>query len=245
MPDVPSLLTLNETIIACQRCDRLIKHCQKVAVDKRAAYRDEDYWGLPVPNFLPAQRADRARLLVVGLAPAAHGANRTGRMFTGDRSGDFLYRAMHAAGFASQPDATGQDDGLELIDAVITAAAHCAPPGNKPTRDELASCAAYLTQTIDLLPRFSVIVCLGKLALDAVLRDFQGRGWIDKFAPYKFGHGVEYQIEPKDAPKDAPKNRAAPLLLCSYHPSQQNTFTGRLTDEMLRKVFERAREVCG
>lgn len=235
-----TLTTLNRTILACEQCERLRNHCRKVAREKRAAYREETYHGRPVPNFLPAIHPARARLLVVGLAPAAHGANRTGRMFTGDRSGDFLYRAMHASGFATQPTATHTGDGLELIGAIITAAAHCAPPDNKPTRDELANCAQYLSRTIDLLSELRVVLCLGKLALDAVLRDFrgrgQGRGWIDRLAPYRFAHAAEYRIETPGR---------SLLLLCSYHPSQQNTFTGRLTDGMLRAVFERAREVCG
>ena len=230
---------LNERILACGRCPRLRAHCRKIAAEKRAAFRNDDYFGKPVPNFLPARTPEKARLLVVGLAPAAHGANRTGRMFTGDRSGDFLYRAMHAAGFTNQPTATDQGDGLKLTDAVITAAAHCAPPGNKPTRDELAQCAPYLAQTIDLLTNLRVIVCLGKVGLDAVLRDYKARRWIEKFSPYKFAHAAEFDF----GEVACQRTRGVPTLLCSYHPSQQNTFTGRLTDRMLEAVFDRAKKM--
>lgn len=174
-----------------------------------------------------------ARLLIVGLAPGAHGANRTGRMFTGDRSGDFLFRVMHRAGLASQPTATAADDGLHLRDAMITAAAHCAPPANRPTADELARCAPFLDATFDLLPRLRVVLCLGGLALGSVAALYQRRGWILKRSELRFGHGSESHVE------------GAPAVLCAYHPSQQNTFTGRLTEPMLLAVFERAREMGG
>ena len=233
------LTELNRRIVACTRCPRLREHCVRVAREKRASFRDWDYWGKPVPNFgdVSTRRAsgDKAGgrsgggwLLVVGLAPAAHGANRTGRMFTGDRSGDFLYREMFRAGFASQPHAVHLDDGLKLRNALITAAAHCAPPGNKPSGEELENCAGFFDETFDLVPGLRVVLCLGGVALDAVLRLYQRRGWIERRAPYRFAHGAEYAID------------GAPALLCSYHPSQQNTFTGRLTERMLRDVFLRA-----
>jgi len=224
---------LNERIIACELCPRLREHCERTAKEKRAAFADWDYWGKPVPNF---GSGPRARLLVVGLAPAAHGANRTGRMFTGDRSGDFLFRAMHETGFATQPDATRRGDGLKLRDAVITAAAHCAPPGNKPTRDELDNCSTHLDDTFAVLSRLRVCLCLGKIGLDAMLRLYKRRGWIDALAPYPFGHAAEHTFNPRD-------DRRPPTLLCSYHPSQQNTFTGKLTADMLREVFERAKAI--
>ncbi len=194
---------------------------------KTARFKHQDYHGRPVPNFGdPA-----ARLLIVGLAPAAHGANRTGRMFTGDRSGDWLFRAMFETGFANQPNAEAIGDGLELMDTMITAAAHCAPPGNKPTTQELMNCAHYLDQTFAALPRLSVVLCLGRIAFDALLKLYQRQGWIEKRSGYKFGHGVAH-----------PMAGAVPIL-CSYHPSQQNTFTGRLTRPMLRGVFEQARSI--
>lgn len=216
---------LNRSIIACERCPRLIAHCRKTARDKRAAYRDETYFGRPVPNF-----GDPAgRVLIVGLAPAAHGANRTGRMFTGDRSGDFLFAALHRTGFASQPTATRADDGLTLRDVLITAACHCAPPANKPTREELANCSDWLAHTLDLMPRLRVVLCLGAIAFDAMLRYYQAQGWVDKRAAHRFGHGAAYAFDD------------APILIGSYHPSQQNTFTGRLTEPMLDDVLRQAR----
>lgn len=227
---------LNQRIIACRRCPRLVEHCENVAVVKRAAYRDEVYHGRPVPNF---GSGVSARLLVVGLAPGAHGANRTGRMFTGDRSGDFLYRAMHEAGFANQPTSIRADDGLVLDDVVITAPAHCAPPGNKPLPEELNACASFMDETVAMMQSLRVVVCLGRIAFDASLQLYQRRGWIRKRTPFKFGHGIEHIFEAVDAAKRV----TPPVILCSYHPSQQNTFTGRLTPIMLRKVFERARAI--
>jgi len=231
--DAARFVDLNRRIVACTRCPRLRGHCENMATVKRAAFRDEVYHGLPVPNF---GSGAAARLLVVGLAPAAHGANRTGRMFTGDRSGDFLYRAMHEVGFANQPTGTHEGDGLKLIDTVITAAGHCAPPDNKPLPEELAACAPFLDETFDMLRRLRVVVCLGRIALDAMLRLYQRRGWITKLAGHAFGHGVEHRIEEVNG-------RTPPVLLCSFHPSQQNTFTGRLTPAMLRDVFERAKVI--
>lgn len=218
---------LNQRIIDCNRCPRLREHCENVAIEKRAAYRDETYFGKPVPNLGRAG----ARLLIVGLAPGAHGANRTGRMFTGDRSGDFLFKVMHRAGFCNQPQCTDVDDGLEMIDAAITAAAHCAPPGNKPTTDELANCVEWFDKTFDVMKDIRVIVNLGKIAHDAVLKYYRRRGLIKKLADYRFGHGVEHQIPD------------APPLICCFHPSQQNTFTGRLTEDMMFEIFDRARQL--
>lgn len=223
------LRALNKRILQCEACPRLIDHCRSVAKEKRAAYRLQPYHGKPVVNFGPAD----ARLLVVGLAPGAHGANRTGRMFTGDRSGDFLFTAMHKAGFANQPTCIDSDDGLQLIDALLTNAAHCAPPGNKPTREELANCEPFFRETIDVLKNLKAMICLGKIAHDAVLRLYKSEGLIQSMAVYPFGHGLEHQIDGNDV-------LPAVTLIGSYHPSQQNTFTGKLTMPMLVKVFKRA-----
>ncbi len=214
---------LNREIVACQACPRLVEHCQRVARERKAAYRNETYWGRPAPNFGdPA-----ARLLIVGLAPAAHGANRTGRMFTGDRSGDWLYRALHKAGFANQPRSVSRDDGLRLLGAAISAACHCAPPDNKPLPAELATCGAWLDRALDLVPA-RVIVALGGVAYRETLRLARRRGWL-LGRPPAFGHGVE-------APLTGQR-----WILGSYHPSQQNTFTGRLTEPMFDAIFARAR----
>ncbi len=234
-PSPTSLALLDGQITACQKCPRLRSHCQRMAREKRASYRDQDYYGKPIPNFGDPDPG-RVELLIVGLAPAAHGANRTGRMFTGDRSGDFLYRAMHEAGFASQPTSVHAGDGLTLHGALVTAACHCAPPGNKPTPQELATCSNFLDQTFDALPNLGVVLCLGRIAFDAVLRLFKRRGWIERTGAYRFGHGVAHRIEPP-----AGAGRGPLRLLCSYHPSQQNTFTGKLTAAMMREVFEQAR----
>ena len=212
-------------VVACERCPRLIEHCRRIAQVKRRAYLDWDYWGKPVPSFGDSS----ARLLLVGLAPGAHGANRTGRMFTGDSSGDFLYRALHETGFASQPTAVSADDGLRLTDAYVTAAARCAPPGNKPLREEFVNCSSHLDEELIYLPHVTVVVSLGRLAHDAYLGALQRKGEIGKKSEYPFGHGRE-AILPSGI-----------VLLGSYHPSRQNTQTGRLTAEMLRRVFLRAR----
>jgi uracil-DNA glycosylase family 4 len=221
----PSLVTLNRRIVACEACPRLRTYCAAVAVEKRKAYRDDDYWCRPVPNFLCEGDPGLARLLIVGLAPGAHGANRTGRMFTGDRSGDFLYAALHRAGFASQPTSSARGDGLMLYDAVITAAAHCAPPGNKPANDELAHCSGWLDATFAAMPRVRVVLCLGGIALHAVVRRFGL-----KPAQHRFTHAAEFTLD-------------TITVLCSYHVSQQNTFTGRLTPAMLDDVLRRARQL--
>jgi uracil-DNA glycosylase family 4 len=219
--------TLQKQIVACRKCPRLREHCQTIANQKRAAFREWDYWGKPIPNM----GSPSARLLIVGLAPAAHGANRTGRMFTGDRSGDFLFRAMHETGFATQPTSTHATDGLELIDAVITAMAHCAPPGNKPTPPEIDNCFGYLERTVDLMPNLRGIVALGRIGFDGALRLFRARNWLATGKRPTFAHGALYEFP------------SAPFLKASFHPSQQNTFTGKLTPQMLRAVFRQAKEL--
>jgi uracil-DNA glycosylase family 4 len=198
---------------------------EQVAREKRAAFRDEDYWGRPVPGFGDAN----ARVLVCGLAPAAHGGNRTGRVFTGDRSGDWLYAALYRAGFANQPTSTRRDDGLRLKDCYITACVRCAPPANRPTTEERDNCLPYLEAELRLLNRVKVIVCLGGFAWDGALRALRTLGHKPGRKP-RFGHGVEAAVGPY-------------TLLGCYHPSQQNTFTGRLTEAMLDAVLSRAREV--
>lgn len=217
------LRAFDRAVVECRACDRLVRWREQVARDKRASYADWDYWGRPVPCLGPA----KARLLVVGLAPAAHGANRTGRMFTGDRSGDWLFEAMHAVGFANQPASTRRGDGLRLIDARISAVVHCAPPDNKPTVTERDRCLSFLTQELRLLRRARVIVALGGFAWDGVLRALAAHGERVRPKP-KFGHLAQVRV-------------GRFTMVGSYHPSQQNTFTGRLTRPMLRAVFARAR----
>ncbi|MEO5822892.1 MAG: uracil-DNA glycosylase [Vicinamibacteraceae bacterium] len=220
-----SLRALHAEIVACTLCPRLRAHCADIAAVKRAAYRDESYWALPLPGFGdPA-----ARLLVVGLAPGAHGANRTGRMFTGDRSGLFLMTAMHDAGFASIPRSESRRDGLALRDAWITAAVRCAPPDNKPTPQEFETCLPFLEREWAALPRVQVVVALGRLAWDVTWRVLADRGQGLRPRP-SFGHGATVA---------APQN--GPRVIGAFHPSQQNTFTGRLTPEMLSRVFHEAR----
>ena len=219
---------LTREIVACEKCPRLRRYCQEVARVKRKAYRDWEYWGRPVPGF----GDPRARVLVIGLAPGAHGSNRTGRMFTGDRSGDFLYRALHETGFASQPESRSRDDGLKLSGIYISAAARCAPPGNRPSPEELASCRPYLERELDVLKGVRVVVALGAVAFRTYLSVLRHRGRIASLAAFAFGHHVVYATAPGD-----------PVLIGSYHPSQQNTSTGRLTAAMLREVFETARRL--
>ena len=219
MSNATSLAALEAEIVACRACPRLVEWRERVAREKRAAFRDWDYWGRPVPGFGDPQ----ARLVVVGLAPAAHGANRTGRVFTGDRSGDWLFRAMHRAGFANQPLAEHRDDGLELLDAYVAATVRCAPPDNRPTIEERDRCHPFFERELALLDRARVYVALGGWALSrlAVTEDMRPRP--------RFGHGAEFALA------------GGRTLLCSYHPSQQNTFTGRLTEPMFDAVFARAR----
>lgn len=220
------LAVLEREILACERCPRLRDWCVQVARVKRRAYRDEEYWGRPVPGFGdPA-----ARLLIVGLAPGAHGANRTGRVFTGDASGDLLYRVLYRSGFASQAESRCRDDGLRLTGAWITASVRCAPPANKPAPQEIANCRSFLERELALLTRVRVVVALGRVAFDNWLAILGSRGLVDSRAAFLFAHGAEYSIP------------GAPLLLVSYHPSRQNTQTGRLSEDMLLSVFLRARE---
>jgi uracil-DNA glycosylase family 4 len=223
-----SFRVLTDEITACRACPRLVAWREQVAREKRAAYRDEEYWGRPVPGFGdPA-----ARILVLGLAPAAHGANRTGRMFTGDRSGDWLYRAMHRAGLANQPTATGRDDGLELTGAYISAAVRCAPPGNQPTPDEQANCLPYVRRELALLADLRVVVTLGAFAYGSLWRLWQQDGVALARPRPKFSHGLEVET-------------SVATIVGSFHPSQQNTFTGRLTEPMLDAVFARAVAISG
>jgi uracil-DNA glycosylase family 4 len=213
---------LVDEIVACRRCPRLVAWREKVAAEKRAAYSDWGYWGRPVPGFGDPD----AELVVVGLAPAAHGGNRTGRVFTGDRSGDWLYRALHRAGYANQPNSDHRGDGLRLGGAYVSAAVRCAPPANKPTTEERDACLPYVEREMSLLENARVIVALGRFAYDAVLLV------VGSQTRTRFGHGVEVGL---------PDGRT---VLCSYHPSQQNTFTGRLTEEMFDAVFRRARQLA-
>lgn len=221
-----SLAILHRDIVACEQCPRLIAHCRHIAQVKRRAYRDWDYWGKPVPAF----GDPKARLLLLGLAPGAHGANRTGRMFTGDSSGDFLYGVLHRTGFASQPQSVSVDDGLQLIDAYITASGRCAPPDNKPSREELANCRPYLERELKLLKNVKVVVALGRVAFDTYLAVCRAQDRLPRGAGFDFAHNAVFPLGP-----------GLPTLIASYHPSQQNTSTGRLTEPMLIEVFERAR----
>ena len=223
------LADVHAAIVACDRCERLRSYCQRVAREKKAAHRADVYWGKPVPGFGDAQ----ARVLVLGLAPAAHGANRTGRVFTGDgpgASGDFLMRAMHAAGFANITTSQRTDDGLVLRDAYMTATVRCAPPDNKPAPGEIAACHAHLVSEIAALPRITVIVCLGKIAFDAAWRILDHKGVVVRPRP-DFEHGRVF------------RTASGPTIIASYHPSRQNTNTGRLTPPMLASVFRTARRL--
>lgn len=226
-PDMEGALErLNERVVACQRCERLRTYCEKVARERKRMWRDFEYWGKPVPSF----GDPRARLLIVGLAPGAHGSNRTGRPFTGDGSGDFLYPVLHEAGFASQSRATHRGDGMELRDAWITAVVRCAPPLNKPLPEERSACAPFLDEEIAALARLKVMLCLGKIGFDGVVGHLIRTGVIARRGELQFGHGACYEL---------PGGR---FLMASYHPSLQNTNTGKLTREMMLEVFRAARE---
>ena len=219
------LAVIRDQIISCTRCARLRRYCARIASEKKAAHRADVYWGRPVPGFGDPD----ARVLVLGLAPAAHGANRTGRVFTGDGSGDFLMRAMHTTGFANIPTSRYSDDGLALTNAWIAAAVRCAPPDNKPTPAEISACQPHLLAEFDALASIRVIVCLGRIAFDAAWRLLATRGVVIRPKP-AFGHGLEYRPP------------GGPIVIASYHPSRQNTNTGKLTPSMLQSVFDRARE---
>jgi len=222
MTGADSLAAVTADVIACRLCPRLVEWRERVGREKRAAFRDWDYWARPVPGFGDPD----ARILVLGLAPAAHGGNRTGRVFTGDRSGDWLFRALHRAGYANQPHSTSREDRLRLSGAYVAAAVRCAPPANRPQPQERDNCLPYLKRELRLLTSVRVIVCLGAFAYDAAARA------LDAGRLPRFGHGVEAQVP------------GGPTLICSYHPSQQNTFTRRLTEAMLDAVFRRARDLA-
>lgn len=222
------LTVLNREVIACTRCPRLVEYRQQVAREKRRAYRDCEYWGKPVPGFGDPD----ARVLVMGLAPGAHGSNRTGRPFTGDASGNFMYPVLYETGFANQPNATDRNDGLKLIDLYISAAVRCAPPDNKPLPQELAQCSIFLDREIAGLRKVKVVVALGKIGFDAYLNNLKRRGLLTSRALYIFKHGVHYPM---------PDGKA---LLASYHPSNQNTATGKLTRDMFVKIFKQAAKLA-
>jgi len=224
-----ALAALNARVVECHSCKRLRDYCAEVARQKRRAYMDWEYWGRPVPSFGDPE----ARVLALGLAPGAHGSNRTGRPFTGDGSGDFLYPVLYDAGFASQPKAISRDDGMRLKGLHITSVGRCAPPGNKPLPEELVRCSSFLDEEIAALTQLRVIVCLGKIAFDGLVAHLIRTRQIERRGALQFGHGVEYQI---------PGDR---WLLASYHPSLQNTNTGKLTKPMFLKVFMRARVLAG
>jgi uracil-DNA glycosylase family 4 len=219
---VTPLARLERDVVSCRACPRLVAWREQVAADKRASYRDEEYWGRPIPGFGDPD----AGIVVLGLAPAAHGANRTGRVFTGDRSGDWLFRAMFRAGLANQPGSVALDDGLQLSDAWVTAAVKCAPPANKPLPEERDACAPFLGRELAGLANVAVVVCLGQFGYQAACAHFGVR------PRPRFGHGVEVAVD------------GGPTLICSFHPSQQNTFTKRLTEPMLDAVFARAVELA-
>jgi len=224
MPDLEWLRVLNAEVVSCTLCPRLVSYRRRIAVEKRRAYLSWDYWGKPVPGF----GDPNARVMVLGLAPGAHGSNRTGRPFTGDASGNFMYPILFETGFANQPTATDRNDGLVLRDLYITAAVRCAPPDNKPLPSELANCAPYLDREAAGLKRLGVIVALGRIGFEAYLKHLQRRQTIVGKSEFQFRHGAEYSL---------PDGR---ILLASYHPSNQNTQTGKLTKVMFRKIFKRA-----
>jgi uracil-DNA glycosylase family 4 len=218
------LTVLNREVVGCTRCPRLVAYREEVAREKRRAYREWEYWGKPVPGFGDPD----ARVLVMGLAPGAHGSNRTGRPFTGDASGKFMYPVLYETGFANQPTATDRDDGLKLKDLYITAAVRCAPPDNKPLPQELAECSIFLDRELAGLEKVKVVVALGRIGFDAYLNNLKRRDLLPSRQPYLFKHGAHYQM---------PDGK---VLLASYHPSNQNTATGKLTREMFVKIFKQA-----
>jgi uracil-DNA glycosylase family 4 len=220
---------LNAQIVSCEKCSRLRAHCEHIANVRRRAFAEWQYWGLPVPSF----GDPHAQVMILGLAPGAHGSNRTGRPFTGDGSGDFLYPVLYEAGFASQSRAVSRDDSMKLTGLWITAVVRCAPPGNKPTPEEQRNCAPWLDQEFRLLPQLRVVVCLGRIAFDGLLAWAQRQGQAISRSNYRFGHGAEYTLP------------SGKIVIASYHPSLQNTNTGKLTRPMFLDVFKRARQVAG
>ena len=228
MASLQPLAALNARIVACELCPRLRAHCTAIAREKRRAYREWEYWAKPVPSF----GDEKARVMALGLAPGAHGSNRTGRPFTGDGSGDFLYPVLHAAGFASQPAATRRDDGMRLTGLWITSVGRCAPPGNKPTPEELRNCSRWLDQEMRLLKRLRVVVCLGRIAFDGLLAHEARTRRLPSRTGIVFAHGAEYKLP------------SGLMAIASYHPSLQNTNTGKLTRAMLLRIFQRARRMA-
>lgn len=224
-----ALLQVQQAIITCETCIRLRTYCKGIGETKRRAYQDQVYWARPVPGF----GDPRARVLILGLAPGAHGANRTGRPFTGDGAGYFMYPVLHETGFASQPQGTSRDDGLRLRNAWIASVVRCAPPGDKPTPQELRNCSAHLSAEIGQLKQIRVIVCLGKIAFDGYMAYLLSQGVIERKSAYRFAHGAEYLL---------PNGK---YLICSYHPSLRNTNTGRLNTAMFTRVFVRAGKLAG
>ncbi len=236
MNPAAELKVLNQRVVACRKCARLVRYRERVAREKRRMFRDLEYWGKPAPGFGDA----RARLLVLGLAPAAHGTNRTGRMFTGDRSGDFLFAALHRAGFANQPMSRHRNDGLRLRDCYVTAAVRCAPPKNRPSPAEQANCRPYLEEELRLLTRVRAVLALGKFAHDTYLGLLRDQGLIERVSEFPFRHGACYHLPAAglaggDKPRPYPNQLVR--LFDSYHPSQQNTQTGRLTAAMFDRVL--------
>jgi uracil-DNA glycosylase family 4 len=228
-PALTVLQAIRAEIIGCERCERLRTYCSKIGEVKKRMYRDQEYWSKPVPGF----GDPTARILALGLAPGAHGANRTGRPFTGDASGDFMYAVLHELGLASKPRAIHRDDGLQLKNLWIGSVVRCAPPGDKPTPQEIRNCSSHLTAEVDALTKVRVVVCLGKIGWDGYLAHLLAQGVIERRSAYTFGHGAEYKL---------PNGK---LLLGCYHPSQRNTNTGRLNRPMFMRVFVRALECAG
>ena len=229
MGSASTLAALNARIVRCELCPRLRAYCAEVARVRRRAYADWEYWGRPVPSF----GDPKARVMALGLAPGAHGSNRTGRPFTGDGSGDFLYPILYDVGFASQPKATSRDDGMKLSGLWITSVARCAPPANKPTPEELRNCVPWLDEEMRLLTNLRVVVCLGRIAFDGLLAHAMRMGRVTTRKGFEFAHGAEYELP------------GGLIVIASYHPSLQNTNTGKLTRAMMLDIFRRARKAAG
>jgi uracil-DNA glycosylase family 4 len=221
--------SINKKIVACEKCERLRKYCGEIAAEKKKMFSHWDYWGRPVPNF----GVPDAQLLIVGLAPAAHGANRTGRMFTGDQSGVWLYRALHKAGFANQPHSESKDDGLVLSRCLITAVCHCAPPDNKPAPEEVRNCSPFLEETVKSLGNLKVVLSLGQIAWQNSWRVMESLGQAKKSQRISFAHGATVRLD------------NGIWMISSYHPSQQNTFTGKLTEQAFDSIFQRCNKILG